>query len=140
MNASRGILPRISAALALHMQASPVAKLFVAILEPMCYDLGSESWWKSVCNMSMQQLKKTLISLVEIPSKQWKPKEAQIFVRRSRAFKWRDREIPKGRILTAIAVPNELINDVLAISGKHGLIIDLAKRELKEPWENTSPT
>ena len=32
-------------------------------------------------------------------------------------------------------MPNELINDVPAISGKHGLLVDLAKRELKEQCE-----
>ena len=72
---------------------------------------------------------------MKIPSKLWKPKETQISVRRNRALKWRDQEIREWRILTVIAVPNELINDVLAISGKHGLIIDLAKRELKEQCE-----
>ena len=72
---------------------------------------------------------------MEIPSKLWKPKEAQIFVRRNRALKWRDQEIPEGRILTVIAVPNELVNEALAISGKQGLIIDLASREQKEQRE-----
>ena len=135
INASRKILPRISAALALRMEANPITELSVAIVEPMCYDLGLESWWKSVVNMSMPQLKKTLTSLVEIPSKMWKPKDSQIFIRRNRALKWRDQDILEGRILTVMAVPNELVNDVMAISGKHGLIIDLAKREVKEQSE-----
>ena len=76
-----------------------------------------------------------MIPRVEIPNKLWKPKETQIFVRRNKALKWRDQEIPEGRILTVIAVPNELINDVMAISGKHGLIIGFAKREPKEQCE-----
>ena len=135
INASRKILPKMGALPALQMQANPVTELSVAILEPMCYDQGLESWWKSVSSMSMSQLKKTLTSLVEIPSKLWKPKEGQIFVRRNRALKWRDEEIPEGRILTVIATPNELVNDVLSISGKHGLIIDLASRQLKEKCE-----
>ena len=87
INASRQILPNIIAAPALQMQANPMTELSVAILEPMCYDLGFESWWKSVVNMSMPQLKKTLTSIVEIPSKMWKPKDSQIFIRRNRALK-----------------------------------------------------
>ena len=86
-------------------------------------------------NMSMLQLKKTLINLVQSPAKMWKPRESQIFVRTNRALKWRDQEILEGRILTVIAVPNELVNEVLAISGKHGLIIDLARRDVKEEHE-----
>ena len=65
----------------------------------------------------------------------WKPKDSQIFIRSNRALKWRDQEILEGRILTVMAVPNELVNDVMAISGQHGLIIDLAKRETKEQSE-----
>ena len=34
-----------------------------------------------------------------------------------------------------MAVPNELAHDVPAISGKHGLIIDLARRDVKEKHE-----
>ena len=56
-------------------------------------------------------------------------------MRRNRVLKWRDQEIPEGRILTVVVVPNELVNDLLAISGKHGLIIDLARRDIKEKHE-----
>ena len=58
ISASRKILPRMGAVPALQMQANLVTELSVAILEPMCYDMGLESWWKSVVNMSMPQLKK----------------------------------------------------------------------------------
>ena len=86
MNASRKILPRICAVPTLLMQANPVTELSVSILEPMCYDLGLESWCKSVFSTSLQQLKEKLVSLVDTPSKQWNPKEAQIIVRRNRAL------------------------------------------------------
>ena len=65
----------------------------------------------------------------------WKPRESQIFVRRNRAFKWRDQEIPEGRVLTVIAVPNELVPELLAIFGKHRLRIDLPRMEIKEKHE-----
>ena len=135
MDASRKILPRMSARLALEMQTNLVAELSVAILEQLCYDLGIESWWKTVLNMSMQQLKNTLVNLVSILAKMWKPRESQILVRRNRALKWRDQEISEGRILIVMAAPDELVHELLAVSGRHGLRIDLARRETKEKLE-----
>ena len=85
--------------------------------------------------MNMAQLNKTLINVVQIPAKVCKPRESQIFVRRNKALKWRGQEILEGRILTIIVVPNERVHEVLAISGKHGLIIDLARRDVKEEHE-----
>ena len=43
INASRKILPRISAVPALRMEANPTTELTVAVMEPMCYDLGLET-------------------------------------------------------------------------------------------------
>ena len=61
INASKKILPKMSALPVLQMQTNPTTELTVAILEPLCHDLGLENWWKSVVNMNMMQLKKTLL-------------------------------------------------------------------------------
>ena len=37
-------------------------------------------------------------------------------------------ELSEGRIHTVIEVPHELVDDVLSISGKHGLIVDFVMR------------
>ena len=58
MNASKKILPKTGALLALQMQTNPTTELTVAILEPLCHDLGLENWWKSVVNMNMMPLNK----------------------------------------------------------------------------------
>ena len=135
VNEYRKILASKSTLPALQMQSNPMTELSVAILEPLCYELGLETWWKTVVNMDMNQIKRTLVNIVQIPTKMWKPKENHIHLKRNRALKWRNQDIPEGRILTIIEVPNELVHEVLAISGKHGLIVDLASRNIKEEHE-----
>ena len=62
-------------------------------------------------------------------------KLAQPFLRRNRALKWRGEEIPEGRILTIMKVPNEHVDKVLSLSGKRGLIVDFAAKEAKQQFD-----
>ena len=120
---------------ALTMQANPRMQLSVAIHEPICYDLGLENWWKSVKSISAFQIKATIIKLIQIPSKSWKPQESQVHVRRDRMLKWRNEALPEGSALTAVDVPNEYVRDVLSISGKRCIIIDFTGGETKAEYD-----
>ena len=51
---------------ALTMQQNPRMQLSVAMLEPMCYDLGLENWWKSVKAMTVSQIRATIVKLIHI--------------------------------------------------------------------------
>ena len=93
-------------------------QLSVAITEPMCYGLGLENWGESVKAMTVSQIRATIIKLIQIPKKSWKPQETQVHVRRDRMLEWRNEEIPEGRILAAVDVPNEFVQDVVSISGE----------------------
>ena len=79
--------------------------------------------------MNFSQLQKSLASLLQIPNRLWKPLESHIHVRRERRFTWRGEELPEGRTHTVIEVPNELVEEALSISGKHGLIVDFVMRD-----------
>ena len=79
--------------------------------------------------MSLSQLQKSIATLIQIRNKMWKPLDSHIHVRRERKFTWRGEDLPEGRTHTVIEVPNELVEEVLSISGKHGLIVDFVMRD-----------
>ena len=131
MNASRKIMPSKTGIASLSFQPKPVTELTVAVAEPICYELGKESWRKSLVSLTPPQLRKQFIQMVESPP--WKP--AEPFLRKNRALKWRGEEIPEGRIMTVIIVPNEQVDKVLSLSGKRGIIVDFAKKKDKQKFD-----
>ena len=136
INVNRRIMPVMKPMAALTMTANPRTELSVGVIEPICYDVGLENWWKGLLRMNFPQLQENLANLLQIPSKMWKPLDSHIHVRRERRFTWKGEELLEGRIHTVIEVPNELVDDVLSISGKHGLIVDFVMRD-KEGKKST---
>ena len=54
-------------------------------------------------------------------------------------LKWRNEEILEGSVLTAVDVPNELVQDVISLFGKHCLIMtSLAWKRRRNTTKNTS--
>ena len=89
--------------------------------------------------MNMQQLKKTLITHVQIPNTIWRPQDSHVSVDRKRTLKWRDQGTAEGRVLIVMAVPTELVDDVLATFGKRGLTIDLGNGRVKKCTKRRRP-
>ena len=109
----------------LTFQPSSTTEIQVAILEPICRELGLASWFKELiknADKDFEKLKTSLKELVKHPElKQLRPR-----VRRNRTLKWRGEETQEGRISTTIAIPNECVEEVLSRSGiVNGAIFDL---------------
>ena len=67
MNAARKIMPSSAGIQDLPFQKNPVTELTVAVAEPICYELGKETWWKSLVPLTLLQLKKQFVQVVESP-------------------------------------------------------------------------
>ena len=96
----------------------------VAVLEPICREVGLATWFKELSRLAEKdfgKLRESLKKLVLHP----KVKQPQVRVRRSRNLRWRGDELPDGRISATFAIPNECVEDILARSGCNGAIYDL---------------
>ena len=79
-------------------------------------------------NLKIDSLKAELCRLVA--KRDWMPTKP--FVERSRFFKWRGKAWEEGRFKATFRVPNEHVNDVPALSGKEGLVIDIPRKSVEE--------
>ena len=82
----------------------------ISILEPICRELGVESWFKELCANAIARTWETLkgsLKTVAIGSPKWKPKDPNI--RYDRRLKWRGEEMADTRIAAVGKVPNDCV-------------------------------
>ena len=105
-------------------QPCSTTEVQVAILEPICREVGLATWFKELTRHAEKEfgkLRESLKKLVLHP----KVKQPQLRVRRNRNLRWRGDELPDGRISASIAIPNDCVEEILARSGCNGTIYDL---------------
>ncbi len=100
-------------------------ELQIAIVGPVCAELGLDDWWKKLVARPFPYFKEDIKKL--LTSTKFKPGELR--VRMSRRLMWRGEELNDARILTTLRVPRESVDDLLARSGRHGIIVDKARRD-----------
>ena len=108
-----------------------VTSMTVSIVQPICDELGLSNWWAKMKKLEIRELQKEFVKLVS--KKDWAPQPP--FIPKSRFLKWRGQELEEGRIKGLFKVPNQHVGDLLAISGKHGVIVDFDKRDSEEEEE-----
>ncbi len=107
------------------LEARTDEELQVAIVGPVCAELGLDDWWKKLVARPFPYFKEDIKKL--LTSTKFKPGELR--VRMSRRLMWRGEEMNDARILTTLRVPRESVDDLLARSGRHGIIVDKVRRD-----------
>jgi hypothetical protein len=100
-------------------------ELQIAIVGPVCAELGLDEWWKKLVARPFPYFKEDIRKL--LTSAKFKPGELR--VRMSRRLMWRGEELNDARILTTLRVPKEHVDDLLARSGRHGIIVDRVRKD-----------
>ncbi len=96
----------------------------VAVMAPVCAELGLEEWWKRLAARPFPLFKEDLKKL--LTSSKFKP--AELRVRMNRTVMWRGEEMKDARILATVRVPRDQVDELMMRSGRHGLIVDKSQR------------
>ncbi len=108
----------------LKMEMASTTEIQVTVIAPMCKEIGLEGWWSKLKDRTFTLLREDLKKA--ITSQKCKPSEPR--VRRDRRLTWRGEEWDEGRILATFQIPTEQVDDVMNVSGRHGIVVDVFGR------------
>jgi hypothetical protein len=94
------------------------------VMKPICKELALTEWWEKLAARPFPLFKDDIKRV--ITSAKFKPTEIQ--VRRDRNLVWRGEHMADARIATTVKVPSEHVDELMARSGRHGIIIDHLRR------------
>ncbi len=94
------------------------------VVAPICRELGLADWWEKLRGRAFPHFKDDIKRIIS--SAKFKPNLMR--ARQDRHLVWRGEHIEEGRISTSVKVPLDQVNDLLARSGRHGILIDRPQR------------
>ncbi len=110
------------------MDISTDVDLQFAVTGPMCKEIGLEEWWNKLRSRPFPLFKDDIRKL--ITSAKWKPTDVR--VRRDRRLTWRGEVHEEGKIVAVVRTPREHVDEFMARSGRHGIVIDRTFRDRDE--------
>ncbi len=98
--------------------------LQLTVIGPICRELALTDWWEKLRARPYPYFKDDIKHV--ITSAKFKPNATQ--ARMDRRLVWRGDTMEGARIATTVKVPAEHVEDLMARSGRHGIIIDRVTR------------
>ncbi len=99
-------------------------ELQITVIGPICRELALTEWWERLKARPYPFFKDDIKHV--ITSAKFKPTTMQARV--DRKLVWRGDTLEGARIATTVKVPSEHVEDLMARSGRHGIVIDRLAR------------
>ncbi len=94
------------------------------VIAPICRELALTEWWDKLAAKPYPNFKDEIKRI--ITSSKFRPGELQARV--DRRLTWRGETLERSKITTVVRAPAEHVEELLARSGRHGIVIDRINR------------
>ena len=105
-------------------------RMKIAVLAPMCNELGATEWWTKFAGKKFPFFKEDLAKLIS--SNSLKINEREMRVNFDRTLQWRGEALKDSRVTAYVKIPQSQVIPLLSRSGRMGLTIDRADRDDEE--------
>ena len=114
----------------LDMPIPQEVRMKIAVLAPMCNELGATEWWTKFAGKKFPFFKEDLAKLIS--SNSLKINEREMRVNFDRTLQWRGEALKDSRVTAYVKIPQSQDIPLLSRSGRRGLTIDRADRDDEE--------